>query len=155
MKKILLIIVGVMVLAGCDGKSQALKPLPSQNPLSIAEMIATNKESVAAECRKGEGSFSCEFITGDLNKSGKWHHTWLNPHKGGEAEMVIDGNRYNMDDIQSNASASQETTSFLMKSAVGDRSAIKVVSSDEGKSLRFEAYGSDNKLYTQGIVKIN
>jgi len=153
-KKILLVTVGVMVLAGCDGKSQALKPLPSQNPLSIAEMMATNKEATAAECRKGEGSFSCEFITGDLNKSGKWHHTWLNLHKG-EAEMVIDGNRYKLDDVESNASARQETTSFFMKSAVGERGAIKVVSSDEGKFLSFEAYGSDNKPYTQGIVNIN
>lgn len=155
MKRILLITAGVMVLAGCDGKSQVLKPLPSQNPLSIAEMIATNKKAMTSECRKEQGSFSCEFITGDLTETSKWHHTWLNLHKGGEAEMVIDGDPYNLDNVENNASARQEITSFFMKSAGGAKGEITIVKSHEGKSLRFDAYGSDNKPYTQGIVKIN
>ena len=155
MKKILLIVAGVLVLAGCDGKSQALKPLPSQNPLSIAEMMATNKEAMTSECRKGEGLFSCEFITGDLTEPGKWHHTWLNLRKGRDAEMVIDGQRYKLDDVESKASAREETTSFFLKNAGGGRGEIKIVSSDEGKSLSFNAYRSDNKPYTQGRVKIN
>ncbi|MCS3429756.1 hypothetical protein [Klebsiella sp. BIGb0407] len=155
MKKTLLIAAAVMVITGCDGKSQALKPLQPQEPVSIAEMIATGKPVMASECRKGEGSFNCEFITGDLTKPGKWHHTRLNLYKGREAEMVIDGNPYNVTDFANNATARQETTLFVMKSARGDRGEIKIVKSSEGKSLSFNAYSSDNIPYTKGLVKLN
>lgn len=155
MNKILLIAAGIMILAGYDGKAQILKPLPYQHSLSIAEMIATNKKAMTCECRKEEGSFSCEFITGDLTEAGKWYHTWLNLHQGGDTEMVIDGKRYNLDDVENNVSAMQETTSFFMKSADGGRAEIKIVSSNEGKFLSFDAYSPNKKLYTQGIVEIN
>lgn len=155
MKKILLIAAGILVLAGCDDKSQVVKSLPSQGSLSIAEMMATGKKARASECRKGEGAFNCEFITGDLTKPGQWHDTKLNLYKGGEAEMVIDGKPYNLIGFENNATASQETISFMMKNDWGDRGEIKIVSSDKGKSLSFNAYGPDNSPYTKGVVKLN
>lgn len=151
----LLISAGIMVLVGCDGKSQALKPLPSQDAASMTEMMATGKPAATSECRKGEGSFNCEFITSDLTESGKWHHTRLNLRKGREASMVIDGDRYNLTEVESNATARQETTSFFMKSTKGKRGEIIIERSNEGNLLSFNAYDADNQPYTQGIVKIN
>lgn len=155
MKRILLIAAGVMMLAGCDVKSQALKSLPSQDTLSIAEMIATGKEAISSECKKSEGSFNCEFLTGDLTEPGKWHHTQLNLYQGGEADMAIDGNLYHLYAVESKTSAKQETTSFLMKGVESGRGEIKIVRSDEGKLLNFDAYDSDNKHYTKATVKLN
>lgn len=155
MKKILLIAASAIWLTGCDDRFQLSKPLASKNMLSIAEMAATGKEDISSECRKGEISFNCEFLSLDLAGSGKWHYTKLYLYENGKAGMVFDGKAYNLDDIDINVSAVQETTLFSMKESEGGRGKIKIVRSNEGKLLNFDAYGSDNKHLAMGSVKLN
>ena len=110
MKRALVVGLGLMALLGCDDKFQISKLLPPKDPPSIAEMIATGKEEITSECKKGDVSFNCEFLTGDLTGTGKWHHTKLYLHNNGRVDMIIDGKAYYQSDISSNTFAGQETT---------------------------------------------
>ncbi|MCS3429762.1 hypothetical protein [Klebsiella sp. BIGb0407] len=154
MKKILLITAGVVLLAGCDGKSQVSTTTPSKNLLTIAEMITKGKEDRISECNKREASLNCEFLTPDLTNQGKWHHTKVVLYKGKEANMVIDGKEFNVTTFDTNASAEHETTTFSMRNTDGGRGDIKIVSSDEGKLLSFNAYGVDDKSIVASSVKL-
>ena len=153
-KKVLVVGLSLMSLMGCDDKFQISKLTPPKDPPSIAEMIATGKEEMASECKKGDVSFNCEFLTGDLTGSGKWHHTKLYMHNSGRVDMIIDGNAYYQDDISNSSFAGQETTSFTMKGVSGDRGEVNLVRSNEGKSLNFEAYNKDDKRFVMGGVKL-
>lgn len=154
MKKVLVVALSLMALLGCDDKFQISKLLPPKDPLSIAEMIATGKEEMTSECKKGNVSFNCEFLTGDLTGSGKWHHTKLYLHNIGRVDMIIDGNAYYQSDISNSNFAGQETTSFTMKGVSGDHGEVNLVRSNEGKSLNFEAYNKDDKRFVMGGVKL-
>lgn len=153
-KKVLVVGLSLMALLGCDDKFQISKLLPPKDPLSIAEMIATGQEEMASECKKGDVSFNCEFLTGDLTGTGKWHHTKLYLHNSGRADMIIDGNAYYQSDISNNSYVGQETTSFTMEGVGGEHGKVNVVRSNEGKSLNFEAYNKDDKRFVMGGVKL-
>lgn len=144
-----------VISTGCDDKFQMSKLLPPEDPLTIAEMIATGKEEMASECKKGDVSFNCEFLTGDLTGTGKWHHTKLYLHNSGKVDMIIDGNAYYQSDINSKTLSGEETTTFMMKGISGGRGEVNILSSNEGKSLNFEAYDVDDKRYVMGGVKLN
>lgn len=154
MKRALVVGLGLMALLGCDDKFQISKLLPPKDPPSIAEMIATGKEEITSECKKGDVSFNCEFLTGDLTGTGKWHHTKLYLHNNGMVYMIIDGKAYYQSDISSNTFAGQETTTFTMKGVGGDNGEVNIVRSNEGKSLNFEAYNKDDKRFVMGGVKL-
>ncbi|HHB7892947.1 TPA: hypothetical protein ACN7BM_004306 [Klebsiella pneumoniae] len=154
MKRALVVGLGLMALLGCDDKFQISKLLPPKDPPSIAEMIATGKEEITSECKKGDVSFNCEFLTGDLTGTGKRHHTKLYLHNSGMVDMIIDGNAYYQSDISSNTFAGQETTTFTMKGVGGDNGEVNIVRSNEGKSLNFEAYNKDDKRFVMGGVKL-
>lgn len=154
MKRALVVGLGLMALLGCDDKFQISKLLPPKDPPSIAEMIATGKEEITSECKKGDVSFNCEFLTGDLTGTGKWHHTKLYLHNNGKVDMIIDGKAYYQSDISSNTFAGQETTTFTMKGVGGDNGEVNIVRSNEGKSLNFEAYNKDDKRFVMGGVKL-
>lgn len=154
MKRALVVGLGLMALLGCDDKFQISKLLPPKDPSSIAEMIATGKEEITSECKKGDVSFNCEFLTGDLTGRGKWHHTELYLHNSGMVDMIIDGKAYYQSDISSNTFAGQETTTFTMKGVGGDNGEVNIVRSNEGKSLNFEAYNKDDKRFVMGGVKL-
>lgn len=155
MKKILLIAAGVMLLAGCDDKSQVTATTPSKNILTITEMIAKGQEDLTSECNKREASLDCEFLTPDLTNLGKWHHTKVVLYKGRAADMIIDGKALNLTAFDTNASAEQETTTFSMKNVDGGRGEIKIVSSDSGKLMSFNFYGSDDKHFVTSSVKLD
>lgn len=155
MKKILLIAAGVVLLAGCDDKSQVTAAIPSENILTITEMIAKGQEDIVSECNKRESSLDCEFLTPDLTDLGKWHHTKVVLYKGREADMVIDGKAFNLAAFDTNASAEQETTTFSMQNVDGGRGEIKIVSSDNGKLLSFNLYSSDDKHFVASSVKLD
>lgn len=144
-----------VISTGCDDKFQMSKLLPPKDPLTIAEMIATGKEEMASECKKGDVSFNCEFLTGDLTGTGKWHHTKLYLHNSGKVDMIIDGNAYYQSDINSKTLSGEETTTFMMKGVSGGRGEVNILSSNEGKSLNFEAYDVDDKRFVMGGVKLN
>ncbi|WP_213225831.1 hypothetical protein [Klebsiella variicola] len=154
MKRALVVGLGLMALLGCDDKFQISKLLPPKDPPSIAEMIATGKEEITSECKKGDVSFNCEFLTGDLTGTGKWHHTKLYLHNSRMVDMIIDGKAYYQSDISSNTFAGQETTTFTMKGVGGDNGEVNIVRSNEGKSLNFEAYNKDDKRFVMGGVKL-
>ena len=155
MKKILVVGLSLMSLMGCDDKFQLSKLVPPKDPPSIAEMIDAGKEEMASECKKGDVSFNCEFLTGDLTGTGKWHHTKLYLLNSGRVDMIVDGNVYYQSDISNSSFAGQETTSFTMKGVSGDHGEVNLVRSNEGKSLNFEAYNADGKRYVMGGVKLN
>ena len=154
MKRALVVGLGLMALLGCDDKFQISKLLPPKDPPSIAEMIATGKEEITSECKKGDVYFNCEFLTGDLTGTGKWHHTKLYLHNNGMVDMIIDGKAYYQSDISSNTFAGQETTTFIMKGVGGDNGEVNIVRSNEGKSINFEAYNKDDKRFVMGGVKL-
>ena len=154
MKRALVVGLGLMALLGCDDKFQISKLLPPKDPPSIAEMIATGKEEITSECKKGDVSFNCEFLTGDLTGTGKWHHTKLYLHNNGMGDMIIDGKAYYQSDISSNTFAGQDTTTFTMNGVGGDNGEVNIVRSNEGKSLNFEAYNKDDKRFVMGGVKL-
>jgi len=153
-KKILLIVAGVALLAGCDNKSQVTTTTSSKNLLTIAEMISEGKEDITSECNKREFALNCEFLTPDLTHQGKWHHTTVVLYKGREADMVIDGKVFNLADFDTDTSAEQEATIFSMKNIDGGKGDIKIISSDDGKLLTFNVYGSDNKRFAASSVKL-
>lgn len=144
-----------VISTGCDDKFQMSKLLPPKEPLTIAEMIATGKEEMASECKKGDVSFNCEFLTGDLTGTGKWHHTKLYLHNSGKVDIIIDGNAYYQSDINSKTLSGEETTTFMMKGISGGRGEVNILSSNEGESLNFEAYDVDDKRFVMGGVKLN
>ncbi|TCW07742.1 hypothetical protein EDF73_11272 [Raoultella sp. BIGb0138] len=117
-------------------------------------MIATGKEEMTSECKKGDVSFNCEFLSGDLTGTGKWHHTKLYLHNSGRVDMIVDGNVYYQSDISNSSFAGQETTSFTMKGVSGDHGEVNLVRSNEGKSLNFEAYNKSDKRFVMGGVKL-
>lgn len=110
---------------------------------------------MAFECQNGEVSFNCEFLTGDLTGTGKWHHTKLYLHTNGKVDMVIDEKAYYQRDVSSDTFAGQETTTYAMKGINGGRGEVNIVRSNERKSLNFEAYNSDDKRFVMGGVKLN
>lgn len=154
MIKILVIGLGVMALMGCDDKFQLSKLAPPKDPLSISEMVASGKEEMASECKKGDVSFDCEFLTGDLTGTGKWHHTKLNLYNSGKVDMVVDGKPYIQSDVSSSTLEGRETTTFIMRDAQGGRGAVNIVSSNESKSLNFEAYDHNDRRFVMGGVNL-
>lgn len=154
MKTRLLIALGVVLLAGCDDKSQSTATIPTKNILTIAEMITKGKEDITSECNKKETSLNCEFLTPNLTNLGQWHHTKVVLYKGKEAVMIIDGKEFSLSTFDAIATAEQETIIFAMKNTDGEKGDIKIVSSDRGKLLSFNAYRADNKHLTASSVKL-
>lgn len=109
---------------------------------------------MTSQCKKGEVSFNCEFLSGDLIGTGKWHHTKLYLHNSGSIDMNVDGQSFYQSDITRSTFEGQETTTFVMKGLKGSNGKVNIVRSNEGKSLNFEVYNSDDKRFVMGGIKL-
>lgn len=154
-KKILLFMAAVIILSGCDDKFQLSMLAPPSDPPSISEMIASGKEELASECKRGSVTYECEFLTGDLLGSGKWHHTKIYLHNDGAATMNIDGDSYSQRSVDRSFYDGDNIIKIMMAGVRGGTATLQIISSNEGKSLIFDAYDSEDKKFVMGGTEIN
>lgn len=109
---------------------------------------------MASECKAGVISFNCEFLTKDLVDPDKWHHTKLYLNNNGKVDMDIDGKAYFQDSVESDTFSGQETTSYSLTSADGERGEVRVVRTNSSASLNFDAYHLGGKRYVMGGAKL-
>lgn len=155
-KKILIGVVGILLLAGCDdNKPQPPKSILPESKLSISEMISASKEERVSECKSGSESLNCEFLGGDLLGSGKWHHSKLFIHNNGKIDLVIDGNPYYQVDSSNSTYAGNRYTNFEMKGLRDEATAtITITNSNDGKSLSFEGMNSEGAKFVIGNISL-
>lgn len=145
MKKFLAISVLAMVLAGCDN-NKVSKPTQSSKP-TIAAMIASGTEEKTGQCTKGNVSLNCEFLSGDLLGSGKWHHAKLSISKDGDVSLSIDNEAFYQSDTNTNFYDGRKTTTFKFKGVKHSIAEVDIISSNEGSKLSLSAWNDKNEKY--------
>lgn len=157
MKRIILIPLVAMVgfLTGCDDKFQLSKLGPPSDPPSISEMIASGKEELSYECKKGAVTYDCEFLTGDLLGSGKWHHTKIYLHSENTANMNIDGISYYQKSIHRSTFDGDNNTTIQLAEPKGGKATLEIVKSNNGDSINFSAYDAEDKKFAMGGTRID
>ncbi|EFM4225754.1 hypothetical protein IGC89_000180 [Escherichia coli] len=127
------------VIVGCDmGSTQPKK-------LTIAEMIANGKEEAGSQCTKGDVSLNCEFLSGDLTGTGKWHHTKVYISKSGNVDVSIDGEKFRKTSTDSTFSAGTNYALFDFESASGKKATVTISNSNDGSDISLEAFDKNGK----------
>lgn len=141
--------------AGCDDKFQLSNLAPPSDPPSISEMIATGKEELSYECKKGSVTYDCEFLTGDLQGSGKWHHTKIYLHSASSANMNIDGVSYYQKSIERSTFDGDNNITIQLAEPRGGKATLQIVKSNNGDSINFSAYDAEDKKFAMGGTRVD
>ncbi|EJJ3922860.1 hypothetical protein NI479_004990 [Salmonella enterica] len=145
MKKFLAISALVMVITGCDN-NQSYKPEQSSKP-TIAAMIASGTEEKTGQCTKGNVSLNCEFLSGDLLGSGKWHHAKLSISKDGDVSLSIDNEAFYQSDTNTKFYDGRKTTTFKFKGLKHSIAEVDIINSNEGSQLSLSAWNDKDEKY--------
>ncbi|MGG6045053.1 hypothetical protein [Salmonella enterica] len=145
MKKFLAISALAMVLAGCDN-NKVSKPTQSSKP-TIAAMIASGTEEKTGLCTKGNVSLNCEFLSGDLLGSGKWHHAKLSISKNGDVSVSIDNEVFYQSDASTSFYDGRKTATFKFKGLKHSIAEVDIVDSNDESRLDLSAWNDKDEKY--------
>lgn len=127
------------ILVGCDiGSTQPKK-------LTIAEMIATGKEEAGSQCSNGDVSLKCEFLSGDLTGSGKWHHTQVFVSKSGAVDLIVDGEKFKNISSDGKFASGTNYAIYHFKSPSSKTAVVTISNDNAGASMNIEASNKDGK----------
>ncbi len=137
MKKLLIMAVAALLMAGCDnnGSPQAKVEAPAK----------PQQESAKFTCVTGEISTQCNIVAGDQLGSGKWRHARLDM-SGSEASLNVDGEVFYKTDVSSAFIDGRRIATFELKSDKDSRAEVNLASSNSESSLRVNVWNSDDKL---------
>ncbi|MCB5315765.1 hypothetical protein [Yersinia intermedia] len=142
MKK-LIITLAVLVLAGCDNQPERKIP---EKP-SIASMIASGTEEKTTNCSNGSVTSSCEFLSGDLLSSGKWHHAKVYISNTGDVDITVDGERFYKVDSDSGFYEGRNTITVTLKGLNKSSAEVSITNSNSGSRLSIDVYNKDGKKF--------
>lgn len=134
------------MLTACDNKTNSTlvsKP-------TIASMIASGNEKLTTECIKGDISLNCEFLSGDLLGTHKWHHAKFYLSNNGDAEMIIDNENFDRSDVRRGFYEGRNVTVFQFEGADGSRSEITIITSNNGSDINMDAWNKVGKKFMIG-----
>lgn len=139
MVKRLLIAFVLVGLTGCDQAVEA-----SAKP-TIASMIASGSEEVTSECSKGGVSLTCEFLSGDLPGSGKWHHAKVFISNQGQVDINVDDERFYQTDSDGGFYQGEQVGRFKFKGLQNSLAEVTVRSSNSESKINLAVWDSAGK----------
>lgn len=144
MKKTLSWMLGIttitVILMGCDDSSDT-KP-------SIASMIASGKEEKTSSCEKGRVSLECEYLSGDLLGTGKWHYAKTSVSNDDyKMSLVIDNESFYIVNADNRFSQGEKYSTLTFKGLNGDSARITTRSSNSGSNVELEAWNDKNEKF--------
>lgn len=142
MKKITLLMISTLTLAGCDNKS-----IDNPAKLSISQMIATGKQEKITQCQKGSVSLKCEYLSGDLLGTGKWHHTITHIANNGDVSIKVDGVNYYKTDSRSGFFDGEAFSEYEFKGMDGSKAIVHVSNKNEGSVIKVDVWNSKGKRF--------
>jgi len=149
MKKALSWMLGVtcsaFILMGCDNSSDRAE---TPTKPSIASMIASGTEERTVSCKNGSVSLDCEYLSGDLLGTGKWHYAKTsvsNDHN--EMSLVIDNESFFMVHADNGFTQGTEYSTLTFKGLNGNSARITTRSSNSGSNVELEAWNDKNKKF--------
>lgn len=148
--KMLLLLLAVMGLLGCDGTENP----PLNSKLSIASMIANGKEEFATECSKGNVALKCEFLSGDLLGSGKWHHTIVYISNSGEVDIKVDNESFYQTDSDYGFHQGEKVSILKFKGGDGSLAEVKIRNANDKSMLTFDVFNKDSKRFVMSGTDI-
>lgn len=142
--KKLLLIAALIILSGCD---EHVNGAPQK--LTIASMIASGKEERTTECVKGSVTLKCEFLSGDLLGSGKWHHAIIHIAKSGELSLTIDNVSYYQTDASSGFVDGEKYANFDFSGLNNAKATLHISNSNDGSQISLDAWDQkENQFMT-------
>lgn len=149
MKKTLSWMFGVtcsaFILIGCDNSSDGAE---TPTKPSIASMIASGTEERTVSCKNGRVSLDCEYLSGDLLGTGKWHYAKTSvSNNHNEISLVIDNEGFYLVNTDNYFSRGTEYSTLTFKGVNGNSARITTSSSNSGSSVELEAWNNKNKKF--------
>ena len=151
MKKKLSWMLGVttitFILIGCDNSSD--KAEASTKP-SISSMIASGTEEKKISCKGGSVSLDCEYLSGDLLGTGKWHYAKTSvSNNHNEISLVIDNESFYLVNTDNHFAQGTERSTLTFKGLNGNGNSARIItrSSNSGSSVELEAWNSKNEKF--------
>jgi len=141
-KRIILMVMAGLLLSGCDN-SNDVKAVSPQSEQSKAER--PKPESAKFDCNNGSVSLECHITAGDQLGSGKWRHAKLNL-SGSDASLIVDGESFYKDDVNSYFADGERVTTFGMKGIQKSKAEITLTSANEGSRLSVNVWDENGKL---------
>ncbi len=138
----LLLIAAVVSMVGCDGQVDA----PPQRP-TIASMIANGTEERVSECEKGSVSLKCEYLSGDLLGSGKWHHAIVHISKSGDVSLSIDNLSYYQLDARSGFVNGEKFGHFDFSGPSKSKARVSISNSNDGSRISLDAWDANENKF--------
>lgn len=128
-------------LVGCDNP-----PAVDSTP-SIASMIASGTEERTTQCVKGDVSLVCEFLSGDLLGSGKWHHAKVFISKQGQVDITVDGEKFYQTGVESGFYQGENVGTFKFKGLNNSIAQVEIRNSNTESRLSLDVWNSKNQKY--------
>lgn len=146
MKK-LFVALALTSLVGCDNAANSNGGQATNSKPSIDSMIASGTEEKTAECIKGRVSLDCEFLSGDLLGSGKWHHAKAFISTEGKVSVVVDGESFYVADSSSNFYEGQNEVTFNLKGLKNSKAELTLRSSNSNSEVSLDVWDSNDKHF--------
>ncbi|MCS3602752.1 hypothetical protein M2371_001961 [Buttiauxella sp. BIGb0471] len=145
--KRLFIAFALIGLSGCDNASDQDSIPSADSKPSISSMIANGTEELTSECTKGEVSLDCEFLSGDLLGSGKWHHAKVFISKQGKVDVTIDNERFYQIEASSGFYQGENVGKFRFKGLNNSIAEVTIRNSNSESKISLDAWNTDSKKF--------
>lgn len=139
MKKYILLMI-IVSLFGCDNPKK-------DNKLTIASMIASGKEERTTQCEKGSVSLKCEFLSGDLLGSGKWHHAIVYISNSGKLDVTVDNMGYYQTKENGGFSAGNQYAYFEFKGLNNSKAVVQINNTNEESRIDLNVWNANGDKY--------
>ena len=146
MKRVLLILAFVG-LTGCDNPPAKNDASATSSKLNISEMIANGTEEKTSQCTKGNVSLNCEFLSGDLLGTGKWHYAKVFISKDGKVDVTVDEERFFSDGADSYFHEGVDVGSFKFKGVKDSKAEVRIGNSNSGSTISLDVWNAAEKQF--------
>lgn len=134
-------------LTGCDNPPVKNKASATDSKPSISEMIANGTEEKTSQCSKGDVSLNCEFLSGDLLGTGKWHYAKVFISKGGKVDVTVDAERFFSVGSNSYFHEGVDVGSFKFKGVKDSKAEVRISNSNSGSTISLDVWNAADKHF--------
>lgn len=149
--KRVLLILAFVGLTGCDNPPAKNDASATSSKPSISEMIANGTEEKTSQCTKGDVSLNCEFLSGDLLGTGKWHYAKVFISKDGKVDVTVDGERFFSVGTDSYFHEGVDVGSFKFKGVKDSMAEVRVSNSNSGSTISLDVWNAAEKQFMMAI----
>lgn len=149
--KRVLLILAFVGLTGCDNPPAKNDASATSLKPSISEMIANGTEEKTSQCTKGDVSLNCEFLSGDLLGTGKWHYAKVFISKDGKVDVTVDGERFFSVGTDSYFHEGVDVGSFKFKGVKDSMAEVRVSNSNSGSTISLDVWNAAEKQFMMAI----